>query len=57
MYLCSKICVHSLGCVKSMDDFDACVLGKFPCLIKGKLLKRYEKTLDKNSQKCEEAVK
>ena len=32
--------------VESADDFDACVLGKFPCLVKKKLLKMYDKTFE-----------
>ena len=32
--------------VESLDDFESCTLGKFPCLVKKKLSKLYNKTID-----------
>ena len=38
------------SCFESINDFDACTLGKFPCLVKKNLDKVYNKTLDMATQ-------
>ena len=47
--------------VESMDDYRACMLRKFPCLIEDKMMKKFNKTMDKATQKeieeCEKAGK
>ena len=47
--------------IESIDDFDACTLQKFPCLVKKKLDKIYNETLDMATldevSKCKELVK
>ena len=47
--------------VESIDDFDAYTLGKFPCLVKKKLEKTYNKTIETATQNeidaCKEKVK
>ena len=47
--------------VKSTEDFDACILGKFPYLVKNKWTKMFSKKMDMASEaeitKCKEAVK
>ena len=34
------------ACIESIEDFDACTLGKFPCLVKKKLAKTFHKTIN-----------
>ena len=36
--------------VDSMDDYYACILGKFPCLMKNKLAQKNNKTVDDATQ-------
>ena len=49
------------ACIESIKDFDSCTLRKFSCLVKKKLDKIYNKTLDMATQdeidKHEELVK
>ena len=44
-----------------MDDYQACVLGKFPCLVEDKVLKKYDKRMEEAMQaeiiECKKAVK
>ena len=47
--------------VKSMDDYRACVLGKFPCLVEDKMMEKFDKTMEVATQQeieeCERAIK
>ena len=43
--------------VESIDDFDAYTLGKFPCLVKKKLEKTYNKTIETATQSEIDAYK
>ena len=47
--------------VQSMDDYQTCVLEKFPCLMEEKMLEKYDKSMDEATQaeiiECEKAVK
>ena len=49
------------ACVETIKDFDACTLGKFQCLVKKKLEKVYNKTIDMATpdevSKCKDLVK
>ena len=36
--------------VESMSDYRACMLGKFPCLVKDEKLQKYKKTMEEVTQ-------
>ena len=44
-----------------MDDYMACVLGKFPCLMEDEMLEKYNKTMEEATQaeikECQKVVK
>ena len=46
--------------MKSQDDYKACVLEKFPCLVEDKMMEKFKKTMEEATQReieeCEKAV-